>query len=69
MSGMHNKARVLVDHGDLAVLVRWAEPITGNKNAQAAIEAAARYFRGQTAADQIDTSEGESGYAESNPGR
>ena len=69
MSGMHNKARVLVDRGDLAVLVRWAEPITGNKNAQAAIEAAARYFRGQTATAQTDTSRGESGHAESNPGR
>ena len=69
MSGMQNKARVLVDRGDLAVLVRWAEPITGNKNAQAAIEAAARYFRGQTAAAQTDTSKGESGHAEPNPGR
>ena len=69
MSGMQNKARVLVDRGDLAVLVRWAEPITGNKNAQAAIEAAARYFRGQTAAAQTDTSKGESGHAETNPGR
>ena len=69
MTGMQNKARVIVDRGDLAVLVRWAEPITGNKNAQAAIEAAARYFREQTATAQTDTSGGESGYAESNPGR
>ena len=69
MTRMQNKARVLVDRGDLAALVRWAEPITGNKNAQSAIEAAARYFRGQAAAAQTDTSKGESGHAEPNPGR
>lgn len=69
MTGMHDKARVIVDRGDLAVLVRWAQPITGNKNAQAAIAAAARYLRGQTSTAQTDTSKGESGYAETNPGR
>lgn len=69
MTGMHDKARVIVDRGDLAVLVRWAQPITGNKNAQAAIAAAARYLRGQAAAAQTDTSKGESGHAEPNPGR
>ena len=69
MSSMHDKARVIVDRGDLAVLVRWAQPITGNKNAQAAIAAAARYLRGQTSTAQTDTSKGESGHAEPNPGR
>jgi hypothetical protein len=69
MSSMHDKARVIVDRGDLAVLVRWAQPITGNKNAQAAIAAAARYLRGQAAAAQTDTSKGGSGHADPNPGR
>ena len=62
MTGMHDKARVIVDRGDLAVLVRWAQPITGNKNAQAAIAAAARYFREQTATAQTQAKESDDAF-------
>ena len=62
MSGMHDKARVIVDRGDLAVLVRWAQPITGNKNAQAAIAAPAQYFRKLTATAQTQAKESDDAF-------